>query len=68
MFGRVLTQCGLGILDIGNITDKEKLKSNLAQNALPEDIITMTVDDYDRFLIERRKLMAATIEKYYKQL
>ena len=42
--------------------------SNLAENALPEDIVNMTVDDYDRFLSERRKLMAAMIEKYYKSL
>ena len=40
----------------------------LAENALPEDIVTMMVGDYDRFLVERRKLMAATIEKYYKGL
>lgn len=67
-FGKILAQCESGILNIGNITDKEKLMSNLAQNAIPENIVNMTVEDYDRFLIERRKLMAATIEKYYKRL
>lgn len=67
-FGRVLAQCESGTLDIGNINDKDKLMVNLAENALPEDIVTMTVADYDRFLGERRKLMAATIEKYYKSL
>jgi len=28
----------------------------------------MDVDDYDSFLAERRKMMAAMIEKYYKSL
>lgn len=45
-----------------------RLRCNLAENALPEDIVTMTVDDYDSFLVKRRKLMAAIIEKYYKKL
>ena len=67
-FGRVLKQCESGILDIGNIADKDKLMINMAQNALPEDVVTMTVDDYDRFLTERRKLMASIIKKYYKGL
>ena len=26
----------------------------------------MTVKDYDKYLVERRKLMAKLIEKYYK--
>ena len=67
-FGRVLKQCETGVLGIGNINSKEALKENLVENALPEAIVTMTVQDYDKFLIERRKLMAATIEKYYKNL
>ncbi|MCR4716385.1 MAG: DUF262 domain-containing protein [Lachnospiraceae bacterium] len=67
-FGRVLKQCETGVLDIGNISSKDALNANLAENALPEDIVAMTVEDYDRFLVERRKLMAATIEKYYKGL
>ncbi len=67
-FARVLNQCESGTLDIGNISDKDTLKNNLAENALPQDIVTMTVDDYDRFLVERRKLMAAMIEEFYKKL
>lgn len=31
---------------------------NLDENAIPQDVIGMTVDDYDVFLVERRKLMA----------
>ena len=31
-------------------------------------LINMTVDDYDEFLVERRKQMAVMIEKYYKEL
>ena len=41
---------------------------NLDENAIPQDVIGMTVDDYDVFLVERRKLMAKLVEKYYKGL
>lgn len=67
-FKRALTQCENEKLDIGNISDKERLMSNLAENALPKDVVNMTVNNYDRFLSERRKLMASIIEKYYKKL
>lgn len=67
-FTRVLTQCETGSLDIGNISDKARLMSNLTENALPNDIFDMTVNEYDRFLTERRRLMAGMIEKYYKNL
>lgn len=31
-------------------------------------VVDMTVDNYDEFLVERRKLMASMIEKYYKSI
>ena len=41
---------------------------NLAENAIPGGVVKMDVMDYEGFLVERRKLMAAMIEKYYKSL
>lgn len=67
-FVRAFRQCDTGVLDVGNISDRDKLTINLSENALPESIVNMTVGDYDRFLIERRKLMASMIERYYKGL
>ncbi len=67
-FTRAVQQCGTKEPTIGNITDLETLKQNIAENALPEEIISMTVADYDDFLNKRRHLMAKMIETYYKQL
>ena len=55
-------------MQIGNITDENELMMNLDENAIPGEVINMDVDNYDGFLVERRKLMAAMIEKYYKSL
>ena len=67
-FGDILEQCQTKSVKIGNITDEEELHKNLAENAIPSTIVNMTVDDYEAFLVERRKLMAKMIEKYYKSL
>lgn len=67
-FSRAVHQCSTKEPTIGNITDLETLKQNIAENALPGEIISMTVADYDDFLNKRRHLMAKIIETYYKQL
>ena len=67
-FARAVQQCSTKEPQIGNITDMETLKQNIAENALPEEIINMTVADYDEFLNKRRHMMAKMIETYYKQL
>ena len=67
-FGKVLEQCKSGDLTIGNIADKNELDENLKENAIPEVITDMTVNDYSSFLVTRRRLMAKLIEKYYKSL
>ena len=61
-------QCEDKQIVLGNISDGELLASNLAENCIPSDIATMDVSSYDDFLLERRKMMAALIEKYYKGL
>lgn len=44
------------------------LKENLAENCIPETVIEMDASRYDEFLIERRKLMAVMMRRYYMSL
>lgn len=67
-FSKVKEQCGTKNIEIGNISDETILATNLAENCIPQNIFDMTVEDYDCFLVERRKLMANLIERYYKNL
>lgn len=67
-FRIALEQCNTGVMQIGTITKIDDFKENLAANCIPEDIIDMTVADYDDFLLERRKLMAAKIKAYYQSI
>lgn len=67
-FNTVVSQCENHNLKLGNISNIDDLKKNLHENALPEDLINMEIDSYDRFLAERRMLMAKLIEQYYKTL
>lgn len=53
---------------LGNILSENDLKKNFQENAIPENLISCDVKDYNNFLIERRKLMAKYIEDYYKSL
>ena len=67
-FGKAVKQCRKGKIAFGNISDSDRLKKNLEENAIPEDIVDMTVENYEQFLAERRRLMAEKIEAYYKNL
>jgi len=64
----VVAQCEGGPLVYGAISDMDDLKANLAENAVPELILTATFDDYDEFLSQRRTLMAKKIRHYYEGL
>ena len=67
-FSKVLKQCENGNIAFGNISDRGIMMKNLEENAIPYDVVEMTIDDYDRFLEERRFLMAKLVERYYKSL
>lgn len=67
-FGMVKEQCATGNIKYGNIGDIALLKQNLEENCIPSYIFNMDVGRYDEFLASRRKLMAALIERYYKNL
>ncbi len=67
-FAKVIRQCETGNAQLGNITDIDSLRENLAENGIPETIFKMGAESYDDFLAQRRLLMARLIEKYYKSL
>lgn len=67
-FTKAKQQCESKRIELGNISDAALLTTNLAENCIPNSIDQMNVASYDDFLCERRKMMAALIEKYYKGL
>lgn len=64
-FGQIHDQCVNGKKKYGNICEPEKLKENLRMNCIPEGMEQFIIDDYSRFLTERRKLMAEKIKTYF---
>ena len=67
-FSKAKHQCETKDVVLGNISDKELLESNFKENCIPLNIDTLDVSSYEAFLLERRKMMASLIEKYYKGL
>ena len=67
-FKEMLDQCNGGGLKYGGITSRKDLYANLKMNCIPKSIFDMDVDDYERFLEERRKLMALKIKRYFSKL
>ena len=61
-------QCETKNIVFGNLSTKEMLNENLEENCIPNNIYEMTVENYDEFLQERRKLMAKLIQEYYEGL
>lgn len=61
-------QIATGVLRLGEITDRSALSRNLAENAIPENIGSVTSAEYESFLLERRQLMAAVIKRYFEEL
>ena len=67
-FEKVLNQCHDKELIYGGINDMNELHNNLKSNCIPESIFTMSIGNYEEFLIARRKLMAEKIKNYYHSL
>ena len=67
-FSEILAQCHGGALKYGGISSLDELHHNLQANCVPESIFTMTLDHFDDFLKERRKLMAQKMREYYFSL
>ena len=62
----VQNQCNGGGLKYGGISDLQLLNDNLKQNAIPETIFEMTIENYQEFLLQRRKKMAEKMRRYYE--
>lgn len=67
-FQKAANGCNEGTAVYGNISDIKSLNDNLETNCIPADIFAMSASDYDRFLQERRLMMADKIKKYYYSL
>jgi hypothetical protein len=67
-FREVMEQCQGGPKKYGGITDLDELKVNLREHCIPEAILDGMAEDYEAFLIERRRLMAEKIKQYFAVL
>ncbi len=53
---------------VSGLSSQADLLNNLQMNAVPAEITHMSIEDYNDFLIARRKLMATKIKDYYHSL
>jgi hypothetical protein len=67
-FNELKEQANNGGLKYGGIKSMDELLDNLRQNAIPEGIFDMSIDNYREFLNHRRNLMAKKIQNYYFSL
>lgn len=67
-FADIQAQCNGKPLKYGAIADMGTLKTNLAANCVPEEIMDMDVEQYDDYLKRRRELMAVKVRGYYEGL
>lgn len=67
-FNEALEQCTTKQAICGSIIDEKQLYRNLTMNCIPSDVFNMDYQDYNRFLEERRSLMADKIRHYYESL
>ena len=66
-FAELQEQCQW-LSQIRRYCDRDELLENLREHCIPLGIFDSLADDYDSFLIERRKLMAAKMRKYFAKL
>ena len=67
-FKKLAEQVSGGEKKFGGITDETQLRINLRENCIPEPLFDGTTPTYDDFLVERRKLMAQKIKKWFETL
>ncbi len=67
-FEELRHQCNGGKMKYGAIDNIDELIDNLRTHCIPLEIFDFTVEEYDNFLIERRRLMADKIRSYYQSL
>ncbi len=67
-FSELWDQVHGGKCKYGGIDKEEMLLENLKSHSIPLDVFNSLADDYDKFLEERRKLMALKIKEYFYSL
>jgi hypothetical protein len=67
-FSELTAQCNGGKKKYGGINSLDEMKQNLAMNCIPEAMLNGGTLDYDTFLEQRRKLMAAKMQTYFHAL
>lgn len=67
-FPELATQCAGGPRRYGGITTRADLEKNFAESCLPVSLLDGAIPDYDAFLDQRRRLMAAKIKTYFQTL
>jgi len=67
-FKEIQKQCQGGRLKYGAIDNQGELEDNLKAHCIPVSIFKASIEDYDDFLQERRRLMAGKIRAYYESL
>jgi len=64
----VKEQCNGGETKYGRIDSMNALLANFRMNAIPEAVFEMELPDYEGFLVQRRRLMAAKMRDFYFSL
>lgn len=67
-FNDIFAQCNGQKIKYGAINDAAELKDNFKMHCIPDDIGNYTISDYEKFLLERRRLIALKIKYYYFSL
>ena len=52
----------------GEIATLKNYPQNLEENSLPPSVVTQTYKDYEDFLLNRRRLLADKVKRYYHKL
>ena len=64
----IIDQCNGQENKYGAINNLDDLYKNMEENCIPRSFVDMTIDNYEKFLKERRKLMAQKLKQYYESL
>jgi len=67
-FRQLVDQVRGGKLRYGGIDNESALKRNLTQHCIPHSMLERPIPEYDQFLVERRRMMALKIKKWFEGL
>ncbi len=67
-FGEINSHCLTGKQKYGGITERAELIQNLEMNCIPVCMLDGNIPEFDKFLEERRKLMALKIKTWFETL